>query len=137
MNRKPQIIAIFAFLCIVGISMFIYLKHRQKYLFPIDMVYLWVDGSDENWLAKRKYWQQKLNVQAPYAVSAARWRDRDELKYSLRSVEKFMPWVNKIYIVTDNQIPSWLNLEHPKIRIIDHTEIFPPDALPTFNSQAI
>jgi hypothetical protein len=66
-----------------------------------------------------------------------RFYDNDELKYSLRSVERFAPWVNKIYIVTDNQVPEWLNVNHPKIRIVDHTEIMPPEALPTFNSIAL
>lgn len=57
-----------------------------------------------------------------------------ELKYSLRSVSQYLPWINKIYIVIDNQVPSWLNTEHPKIKIIDHKDILPADALPTFNS---
>ena len=61
----------------------------------------------------------------------------DELKYSLRSVEKFAPWINHIYIITDNQVPAWLNTDNPKITIIDHTEIMPKDALPVFNSLSI
>lgn len=109
----------------------------NPYDFPIDLVYTWVDGNDAAWLAKKQYWQNKQSPADEYAVSKARWRDRDELKYSLRSVEQYMPWVRKIFIVTDNQVPSWLNLNHPKIKIVNHTEIFPPDALPVFNSMAI
>lgn len=105
--------------------------------FPIDLVYMWVNDGDENWLQKKEYWQKKYNIHNPYAVSKARWRDRGELKHSLRSVEQYMPWVRNIFIITDNQIPEWLNLAHPKIKIIDHRDIFPPDALPTFNSLAI
>jgi hypothetical protein len=114
-----------------------YIYHQHKKLFPIDMVYLWVDGSDEKWATKKNYWQKQMGINNPYAVHPARWRDREELKHSLRSVEKYMPWINKIYIVTDNQIPKWLNIKHPKIRIIDHSEILPHDALPIFNSTAI
>ncbi|MHA1550090.1 MAG: hypothetical protein ACTSXV_01390, partial [Alphaproteobacteria bacterium] len=61
----------------------------------------------------------------------------DELKYSLRSIDLFLPWVRKIFIVTDNQTPKWLK-NHPKIQIVDHKDIFPKDAkLPSFNSMAI
>ena len=105
--------------------------------FPIDLVYLWVDGSDEAWLAKKEYWQRRLGEDKEYAVSKARWRDREELKHSLRSVEEYLPWIRKIFIVTDGQVPSWLNTEHPKIEIVDHKDIFPLDALPVFNSMAI
>lgn len=105
--------------------------------FPIDLVYLWVDGSDPVWRQKKEYWQKQLGITVPYAVSDARFRDREELKHSLRSVEKYLPWVRTVYIVTDNQIPSWLNTRHPKIKVVFHQEIFPPEALPVFNSSAI
>lgn len=49
----------------------------------------------------------------------------------------YAPWINKIFIVTDNQIPDWLDTNHPKIRIIDHKEIMPEECLPCFNSNAI
>jgi len=49
-----------------------------------------------------------------------------------------MPWVRNIYIVTNGQVPLWLNTSHPKIRMVSHKEIFKwPDHLPTFNSLAI
>ena len=103
--------------------------------FKVDLVYLWVDGSDPQWLAKKNACQpDKLNVDA---AAKGRFFDNDELKFSLRSVEKFAPWVNKIFIVTDNQTPKWLNKSHPKIQIVDHTEIMPRQALPNFNSNAI
>lgn len=104
----------------------------------IDMVYLWVDGSDIKIKEKREFWQKKYGQKVnPQAVSKCRFRDNDELKYSLRSVEKYAPWVNKIFIVTDNQTPEWLNINHPKIRIVNHTEIMPSEALPTFNPMAL
>jgi hypothetical protein len=49
----------------------------------------------------------------------------------------FAPWVRTIHIVTAGQTPAWLDTGHPRVRIVDHREILPPDALPTFNSQAI
>lgn len=104
----------------------------------IDLVYLWVDGDDAVIKEKREFWQKKYGIKVnPEAVLKCRFRNNDELKYSLRSVEKYAPWVNKIFIVTDNQKPVWLNTTHPKIKIVDHTEIMPPEALPTFNPNAI
>ena len=106
--------------------------------FPIDLVYLWVDDSDEAWRAKRDHYRptEQRSTTAD-ATSAARWRNNDELRYSLRSVEMYAPWVNHIYIVTDNQRPEWLVPDHPKVTIVDHSEILPAEALPVFNSQAI
>ena len=66
-----------------------------------------------------------------------RYADNDELKYSLRSVEKYAPWIRRVFIVTDNQIPAWLDTSNTKVRIIDHAEIMPPESLPCFNSSLI
>jgi hypothetical protein len=66
-----------------------------------------------------------------------RFADNQELRYSLRSILKYAPFVNHIYIITMNQKPAWL-APHPKITIIDHTQIFKnADDLPTFNSHAL
>ncbi len=105
--------------------------------YPVDLVYMWVDGNDSAWLKKKIKWQIQYNNLPNNGVDIARFRQNNELKYSLRSVEKNLPWINHIYIVTDNQVPKWLNTNHPKITIVDHTEIFPKDALPVFNSSAI
>ena len=105
--------------------------------YPIDLVYTWVNGNDKHWRQKKGYWQKKLQITDYYAVGKERFRDREELKHSLRSVELYMPWIRNIYIVTDNQVPDWLNLNHPKIKIVDHKDILPADALPVFNSMAI
>ncbi len=70
--------------------------------------------------------------------SASRFADNQELRYSLRSIEKFAPWVRQIFIVTNGQIPSWLNLDNPRIKIVTHAEIFSNQShLPTFSSPAI
>lgn len=104
----------------------------------IDLVYLWVDGDDPAIKEKRLFFEKEYGKNInPQAVKKCRFRNNEELRYSLRSVEKYAPWVNKIFIVTDNQKPEWLNTEHPKIKIVDHKEIMPPEALPTFNPSAI
>src|SRR6201999_944559 len=67
-----------------------------------------------------------------------RWRDNGELKFSLRSLHRHAPWIRRIFIVTDQQVPDWLDTAHPKIEIVDHRAIFPDHRfLPTFNSCVI
>ena len=107
----------------------------------IDIVYLWVDDNDKKWRAQKDKWLEIIrgekNVYQDAAIEA-RWRDNGEFLYSLRSVDKFAPWVNHIYIITGfGQIPKWLNTNHPKITIVPHEQIIPHDALPTFNATAI
>ncbi len=103
----------------------------------IDLVYLWVDGNDIDLKKKREFWQKKEGKLPKSSTTSARFRDNDELKYSLRSVEKFAPWINHIFIVTDNQTPKWLNTKNKKVSIIDHKDIVPEYALPTFNNRVL
>uniref|UniRef100_A0A8C2F3W9 N-acetylglucosamine-1-phosphotransferase subunits alpha/beta n=1 Tax=Cyprinus carpio TaxID=7962 RepID=A0A8C2F3W9_CYPCA len=71
-------------------------------------------------------------------VSASRFEDNEELRYSLRSIEKHAPWVRHIFIVTNSQIPSWLNLDNPRISVVTHQDIFQNHShLPSFSSPAI
>lgn len=102
----------------------------------IDLVYLWVDGNDPTWQAKRDAALGNSESKSS-ANCEGRYANHNELLYSLRSIEKYAPWINKIFIVTDNQIPKWLNPNNPKIQIIDHTEILPNESLPCFNSTVI
>lgn len=102
----------------------------------IDLVYLWVNGNDPEWQAKRNAVIGKT-VEHSAVNCDGRYADHDELRYSLRSVEKYAPWIRKIFIVTDNQIPSWLDTSNPKIQIVDHREIMPEVCLPCFNSNVI
>lgn len=69
-------------------------------------------------------------------LGVMRYVDHQELRYSLRSVEAYAPWVNHIYVITDEQKPSWMK-SHPKITIIDHSEIVPSIYRPLFSSIAI
>lgn len=104
----------------------------------VDVVYTYVDGNDPAWLDKKINEEKQIKVDISSSGNSARFMDNQELKFSLRSIDKYADWVNKIFIVTDNQIPSWLNFLHPKIRIIDHTDIFSKRShLPNFNAKAI
>lgn len=63
--------------------------------------------------------------------------DFDFLKYWFRGVEKFAPWVNHIFFVTAGHLPDWLNPDHPKLKIIHHSDFISKEFLPTFNSHTI
>lgn len=97
----------------------------------VDAVILWVDGSDENWQkAYAKYASQK--------IEEIRYEDIGTLKYVLRSIEKFTPWIRNVYLITANQVPSWLETDHPKLIQVSHSDIFKDQSqLPSFNSSAI
>lgn len=72
------------------------------------------------------------------SVGDHRFVDHGELRYALRSIEEFAPWIRRVYLVTDDQQPSWLNTDHPKLRVVSHQAIFAdPSQLPAFNSFAI
>lgn len=61
-----------------------------------------------------------------------------ELRYSLRSLERYAPWVRHVYLVTNGQIPYWLDLENPRLTVVTHDQIFLNlSHLPTFSSPAI
>ncbi len=103
----------------------------------VDLVYLWVNGNDKNWQETRAVWAKKCGLASELKLNNCRYTDNQELRYSLRSAEMYAPWINKIFIITNGQVPKWLNPNHPKIRIVNHSEIIPKDSLPTFNSEAI
>jgi hypothetical protein len=109
-------------------------KIRCNLNLPVDFVYTWVDGGNQDYQTLyREYSRKKTDL------NPERFRDiYGLLRYSLRSVETYTPWYRNIYIITQRpQVPDWLDVSHPKIRIIHHDEIFDSNYLPTFNSNAI
>lgn len=112
----------------------------------IDFVIPWVDGNDLQWRAEKDKYEHilfpaKLFSDQSAAKSSAnadcRYRELGLLKYWFRSVERFAPWVNKIYFITCGQKPDWLNPSHPKLVLVDHRDYIPESYLPTFNSITI
>jgi len=104
------------------------------------VVYTWVNHNDEAW--------QELYVAACSARPAdafshestnsmARFQNRDELLFSIKSVKKYAPWVRHIYVVTNCQLPAQL-VGDERVSRVSHEAIFPdPSVLPSFNSRAI
>ena len=104
----------------------------------MDLVYLWVSGQDPELARERNEWLRRCGLPTEVFNPDVRYVENDELRYSLRSVDRFLPWVRRVFIVTNGQAPAWLERRNPRVRIVDHTEIFPdPSCLPTFNSVAI
>lgn len=100
----------------------------------IDFVVLWVDGNDPIWQAEKAKYQGKT---VDESNSANRFRDWGLLPYWFRAVERFTPWVRKVHFVTCGQVPAFLNVNHPKLNLVNHADFMPNDALPTFSSHAI
>jgi hypothetical protein len=68
----------------------------------------------------------------------ARFREIGELKYSIPAALKNLPWLNKIYIVTNGQTPPASILSLPKVEHVTHQDIFKYSShLPAFNYHAI
>lgn len=101
----------------------------------IDFLITWVDCNDPKWQKEHNYYAALENREVDN--SSARFRDWDTLRYWFRGVEKFAPWVNNIFFVTCGHVPEWLDVNHPKLKIVKHSEYIPAEYLPTFNSNVI
>ncbi len=108
----------------------------DEFSHDVDLVFSWVDGSSSD------FQRQRAAQLAEYVVGEgddgpARYRHVDELRYALRSVHMYAPWVRRIFIATDSPVPAWLD-DHPKITVVRSEEFFAdPSVLPTHNSHAV
>jgi Stealth protein CR2, conserved region 2 len=111
----------------------------------IGAVVAWVDGGDRKHRARRnRYLADPGGDSGPEQVAnkERRFSDNDEIRFCLRSIRNYAPWVRTIWLVTDNQVPAAIDrrrAERDNIRIVDHREIFHgyEQLLPTFNSLSI
>lgn len=102
----------------------------------VDLVFSWVDGSSSDFQRQRAARLQEYVV-GEGDDGPARYRHVDELRYALRSVHMYAPWVRRIFIATDSPAPEWL-IDHPKVTIVRSEEFFAdPSVLPTHNSHAV
>lgn len=96
-----------------------------------DIVVTWVDGSDEAWINER-------NTTCPeHPIVKRQYREWGLFKYWFRGIELYAPWVNNVYLITWGHLPEFLNVDHPKLKIINHEDYIPDEYLPTFNSNVI
>jgi len=144
-NKNFKYIIIFLLLSFL-IFMIFFPNTNEKFktlpfhdIIKIDVVYTWVNSDDKKWKKKYKKWKKKATNLTKSSKAKNRFKSLDELKYSLKSLYRYAPWINNIYIVVaDGQKPRFVNFNHEKIFLINHSEIFKDDKhLPTFNSHAI
>lgn len=112
----------------------------------IDAVITWVDGDDPHHREKRARYGSKEMFAAQDVAGETRFSSLGEIFWCVASINRFAPWINRIYIVTDGQDPG-LNgfLEeafpegHIPVEIVDHKVIFRgyEEYLPTFNSVSL
>ena len=100
----------------------------------IDFVVTWLDSSDASWQEQFSLYKGK-NLKGD--KSKTRYRDWELFKYWFRAVEKYAPWVNKIYLITNGKFPDWINTNSPKLVLVKHSDYIPQQFLPTFNSRTI
>lgn len=134
------------------------LDPKEKWDWPdIDVIYTWVDGSKPEWLKQKEKYRVEFFAELENKTveqirqedkiagydqgpnQANRYKDHQELRYSMRSIIKNAPWIRNIYLLTaDGEGPDWLDTSHPKIRVVSHADAFDnPDHLPTFSSRPI
>lgn len=101
--------------------------------FAVDAVYLWVDGSDPKWLAKKGKFASDADS---HGTSDSRFTSRNELYFSIATLLKNAPWMNRIWLVTDGQKPDLGDLAD-RVTVVDHKKFIPKEFLPTFNSHVI
>lgn len=96
----------------------------------MDVVITYVDGRDAAWRAS---YEATVGAIEP----EKRFRDWGTLKYLLRGVERFMPFVEKVHLVvaSEGQVPAWV--DRGTVDVVLHGDIIPAEFLPTFNSTAI
>ena len=102
---------------------------------PIDIIVPWVNPNDVNWKNEFTFWKEKETGNQ----DDVRFNDSNTLKYVLRSIAENCPWCRYVFLVLSSkmQIPDWLNVQHPKLKIVFHKDFIPEVYLPTFNSLLI
>ncbi|KAF2015632.1 hypothetical protein BU24DRAFT_346597 [Aaosphaeria arxii CBS 175.79] len=128
----------------------------------IDFVYTWVNGSQSEFVSTMKPYELNSTLNDPEGVwiashSTNRYREWNELRYSMRSVEKYAgDFTNRIQILVNafeneqedaeqprtmgKQRPHWLRDDNPQVQVLSQEEFFGPDerkCLPTFDSLTI
>ena len=100
----------------------------------IDIIIPFVNNQDKEWQAEFNKHSKENGLKGQ-----ERFRDLGVFQYVFRSIEKNCPWCRYVFLVlsSPSQIPAWLNINHPKLKIVYHKDYIPSEFLPTFNSNVI
>lgn len=99
----------------------------------IDFVVPWLDSTDPVWQEQFVTYSRDTKGNK----DSARFRNMDIFQYWFRAVEKYAPWVRKVFLITNGKFPDWINKNHPKLVLVKHEDYIPKEYLPTFNSRTI
>lgn len=115
-------------------------------MLDIDAVILWVDGDDPEWKAKCEAARGGNPLTRRNDIGGdLRFRQMREIDWCVASINKFAPWIRKIYVITAGQDPhleqtvgQWFDKPIP-VEIVDHSVIFRgyEQYLPTFQCRSI
>ena len=99
----------------------------------VDYVITYVDGSDKEWVKEfNEYTESKI-----IPSESERFRSWDNLKYNLRCVYEYLPFIRNVYLVVsgESQVPDWV--DRTNVKVIYHEDIIPKKFLPVFCSTTI
>ena len=71
----------------------------------IDAVITWVDGEDPVHEAKRRKYGHPSLFKVNDIAGSTRYTSVGEIFWCVASLNRFAPWINRIFIVTDAQDP--------------------------------
>ena len=111
----------------------------------VDIVVTYLNENDPQWQKDFAYWKDKeikegkTNPDNRQAFGEERTREWNTLKYWFRGIENNCPWINKVFLIVQNEnhVPTWLDKASPKLRIVYHDEFIPKQLLPAFNAMTI
>lgn len=98
----------------------------------IDFVVPWVDSTDPEWIESYNFYRPEKPIK-----DHSRFRDWNIFRYWFRAVERYAPWVNKVFLITNGKFPEWINPDCEKLVLVKHSDYIPAKYLPTFNSETI
>ncbi|MFV2086598.1 hypothetical protein [Micromonospora sp. LOL_021] len=126
--------------------------------FPVDLVCCWTDPTDPRWRSRRQRAMARTAGPVPPTRRADRhrrrtggagpagyasdewvgWDGTEELRHLLRSVHLHAPWIRRIFLITADQVPGWLDVDNARLTVVDHRDLLGGHTvLPTFNPYAV
>ena len=101
----------------------------------IDFVITWGSNDDPEWRKQYEYYSAQYGRRVDSSI--CRYRNWDTLHFLFRGIEKFAPWVNKVYFVTNAKPPKWMNTIHTKLVVLNDKDVVPSKYMPTFSCYPI
>lgn len=96
----------------------------------MDAVIAYVNSNDP-------VWQKRYAETVGGDILLRRFYDWGTLKYVLRGIDRFIPFVNNVFLIVadEYQIPEYIDTD--EVRVICHRDFIPEEYLPCFNCNTI